>query len=176
MRIALIGLLGLGLALSAPLQAKAQDTGDTIAGGVSATSDMAGCVYQAEMQGSPPSGCVGLIAEPCLEGAVSTSDMVVCMAKETDFWDERLNLKYNELRDVYAQQDSDEPEGAIQLASVLKSTQVKWIHWRDAKCMGFERNRYRGGSLGRVTGSDCLMEMTAERVFELEELLAEARM
>ena len=176
MRIALIGLLGLGLAFGTPLRSQAQETGDTIAGGISATSDMAGCLYQAEMQGKSREGCVGVIATPCLQDAVSTNDMVSCTARETDFWDARLNVKYNELRGAYMQQDRDEPDGYIQMAPLLKSTQLQWIQWRDAKCKGFEFNRFRGGTLGRVTGADCLMEMTAERVFELEDLLAEAAM
>lgn len=172
MRHFLIGLLGFGLALGA----QGQETGETIAGGLAADSDMAGCLYQAEMQGKDREGCIGIIAVPCLEDAVSTFDQVSCVGQETEFWDTRLNLKYNELRGAYMQQDRDDPDSYIQMAPLLKSTQLQWIKWRDAKCKGFERNRFRGGTLGRVTGADCLMTMTATRVFELEDLLAEARM
>jgi uncharacterized protein YecT (DUF1311 family) len=172
MRIALIGLIGLGFAFGA----QAQDASNDQAVGVDSTSDMAGCLYQAEMQGNPRDGCVGITARPCLNEAVSTRDMINCVGVETDYWDARLNETYTELRNVYVTEDDDEPDGYIQLAPLLKTTQLAWIEWRDAKCKGFETYRYRGGTLGRVTAADCLMTMTAERVFELEDLLAEARM
>ena len=80
------------------------------------------------------------------------------------------------MRAVYIENDGNEVDSYVQLAPILKTTQLAWIEWRDAKCKGFETYRYRGGTLGRVTAADCLMTMTAERVFELEDLLAEARM
>ena len=172
MRIALIGLLGMGLAFGA----QAQETSGQEAGSDKTTSDMAGCLYQGDMLGHSRDGCVGLMAKPCLDDAVSTRDMINCVGVETEFWDTRLNETYKALRAVYIENDGYEPDSYVQLAPLLKTTQLAWIEWRDAKCKGFETYRYRGGTLGRVTAADCLMTMTAERVFELEDLLAEARM
>ncbi len=172
MRLALIGLIGFGLAFGV----QAQDVSDEAADSFEQTSDMAGCLHQAEMQGNPRDGCVGIISSPCLQDAMTTVDMIACVSEETEFWDARLNETYKILRTVYIEQDGYEPDSYLQLAPLLKTTQLAWIEWRDAKCKVFEMNRFRGGTLGRVTAADCLMTMTAERVFELEDLLAEARM
>ena len=61
------------------------------------------------------------------------------------------------------------------MAARLRETQRGWIEWRDLKCR-FAYDEFRGGTLGRITGADCIMNMTAERAFELEDLKDAAEM
>lgn len=120
------------------------------------------------------SSCAGTIIDACPGIKGSTSDMVECIELELTFWDARLNAAYKNLRAVYAEQDQDEPDG-MQLADELRDTQRAWIAWRDAKC-SFAYREFRGGTMGRITGADCMNSMTAARAIELEEHLANARM
>ncbi|MDG1825056.1 MAG: DUF1311 domain-containing protein [Henriciella sp.] len=173
MRKALIGLIGLSISVGA----HAQDADVTeYAAAQSSERVMTECLSQADLGHGKLLGCVGVIANPCLENAVSTREILDCTAQETEFWDRRLNVAYKELRAVYAEQDVEDDFSIINLAPMLQTTQRKWIEWRDTKCTYFELNRFRGGTLGRVAAADCAMSMTAERVDELEELLDEARM
>lgn len=132
------------------------------------------CLDKAGKTSANASSCVGTIIDTCpgIEG--STNDMVECIELELTFWDARLNAAYKDVRAVYAEQDQEEPDG-IQLADELRDTQRAWIAWRDAKC-SFAYREFRGGTMGRITGADCMNSMTAARAIELEEHLANARM
>lgn len=132
------------------------------------------CLDKAGKTSANVSSCVGTIIDACpgIEG--STSDMVECIELELTFWDTRLNAAYKDVRAVYAEQDQDEPDG-MKLADELRDTQRAWIAWRDAKC-SFAYREFRGGTMGRITGADCMNSMTAARAIELEEHLANARM
>jgi uncharacterized protein YecT (DUF1311 family) len=112
--------------------------------------------------------------DACPGSAGSTLEMVTCTTDETAFWDTRLNQVYRELIALYQQQDA-EFDDAYNMAARLRETQRGWIEWRDLKCR-FAYDEFRGGTLGRITGADCIMNMTAERAFELEDLKDAAEM
>ncbi|WP_018148986.1 lysozyme inhibitor LprI family protein [Henriciella marina] len=167
MSMLVAGLLAFAASGAASAQA---DNSTPSAGGV----QMQQCLDQAGNISADRAACIGTIINACpgIEG--STSDMVECIDRELTFWDARLNGAYKDLRAVYAEQDQDEPDG-MQLADDLRDTQRAWIAWRDAKC-SFAYREFRGGTIGRITGADCMNSMTAARAMELEEHIANARM
>ena len=100
--------------------------------------------------------------------------MVDCQSAEYRFWDERLNHYYNQLIDAYTAADTDEFEHSpYKLAPMLRDAQNAWIKYRDSQCNVFERYRYRGGTMGRLTAASCLSDITAQRAQELASLLEE---
>ena len=107
-----------------------------------------------------------------MSSAVTTVDMLECYVSETEYWENRVTVTFAALSEVYRLQDEDD-EPVRALLPRLENVQAQWRQWRDAKC-GFEYDKFRGGSLGRVVSVDCRLQETAERVLELEDLLEEA--
>jgi uncharacterized protein YecT (DUF1311 family) len=132
------------------------------------TATIENCLAEAEAGGRNREPCVGRMYDACPGNAGSTLEMVTCITNETAFWDARLNEVYRELIDIYRRQDSEFSDDYNMVAR-LRDTQRGWIEWRDLKCR-FAYDEFRGGTMGRITGADCMMSMTAERVFELEDL------
>jgi len=97
--------------------------------------------------------------------------MLACLAPEIEFWETRLQATLDALRALYVEHDAyDDPVRA--LAPRLDAYQAQWVTWRDAKC-GFEYDKFRGGSMGRITGADCRLYETARRSMELQDLIEE---
>ena len=134
----------------------------------SSTTVLETCLAEAEAGDRDRQSCVGKMYDACPGNAGSTLEMVTCITDETAFWDARLNQVYRELMALYQQQDSEFGDD-YNMAARLRETQRGWIEWRDLKCR-FAYDEFRGGTLGRITGADCIMNMTAERAFELEDL------
>ena len=97
--------------------------------------------------------------QKCMDGANTTADMVNCNAKETKVQDKRLNAAY---KTALAAQ-----EGARK--QQLQDVQRLWIQYRDANC-AFAGSA-TGGSIDRVNGSGCVLDMTQTRAQELEDLV-----
>ena len=95
----------------------------------------------------------------CMDTANTTADMVNCNAKETKVQDKRLNTAY---KTALAAQ-----EGARK--QQLQDVQRLWIKYRDANC-AFAGSA-TGGSIDRVNGSGCVLDMTQTRAQELEDLV-----
>jgi uncharacterized protein YecT (DUF1311 family) len=95
----------------------------------------------------------------CMDGANTTADMVSCNANETKVQDKRLNNAY---KTALAAQ-----EGARK--QQLRDVQRLWIKYRDANC-AFAGSA-TGGSIDRVNGSACVLDMTQVRAQELENLV-----
>ncbi|QYJ01749.1 DUF1311 domain-containing protein [Thalassovita mediterranea] len=142
--------------------------------GARGTTVLEDCLAEAEAGDRDRQSCVGKMYDACPGNAGSTLEMVTCITDETAFWDARLNQVYRELMALYQQQDA-EFDDAYNMAARLRETQRGWIEWRDLKCR-FAYDEFRGGTLGRITGADCIMNMTAERAFELEDLKDAAEM
>ena len=131
-----------------------------------------GCLTDAEQNDRDPGLCIGVSVRDCAENVLSTVDTIACIQPEFSVWNSRMDEAYQALSNVYAEQDAeDDPIRA--LAPRLDMLQRQWISWRDAKC-GFEYDKYRGGSMGRVTSADCHLHETALRVLELATMLEEA--
>lgn len=160
-----LSLLGIGAAL-------AQDTPSLMSELDTPKALVEDCLARADAGEVTPESCIGTYANICAFTAFSTVDMLGCMSSETEIWEARLAKRFVALLEVYTLQDMDE-DPIWALAPRLENTQAQWLAWRDAKC-GFEYDKFRGGSMGRIMGADCRLDETAKRVFELEMLLEEA--
>lgn len=158
------------LALTPAGLSRAQDSGDVVEASANEQA-MAECLDSALAEIRSSDSCIGTLTSACLSSAITTVDMIDCYGPETEFWETRMMSAYAELSEAYHRQDEeDDPIRA--LVPRLEHVQTQWAHWRDAKC-GFENDKFRGGSLGRVVSTDCRLQETAERALELEELLEE---
>lgn len=171
MRVLLSGLVVLGVALGA----QAQQTKPQPEWEMQAYVATEMCLRGEGPEADRGPDCRGIIYEGCPGNAGSTQDMVECSDAGLRFWDARLNASYRELMDIYRAEDAEDPESPYQLAPLLREAQRAWIAYRDANCGAFERYRFRGGTLGRLTSITCMSDMTADRAHELEEFLAETR-
>lgn len=130
------------------------------------------CLSDAQQSDRTREDCIGVSVAPCATDALTTVEMLSCLMPEIEVWESRLQTTLDALRDLYAEQDADD-DPARALAPRLDAYQAQWRTWRDAKC-GFEYDKFRGGSLGRITSADCRLDETARRVFELEDLIEDA--
>lgn len=130
------------------------------------------CLEQAALGDGDRTSCIGISVSPCTANALTTVEMLSCLTPEIAVWESRMNAGLKALDVTYAEQDEfEDPVRA--LGPRLLVYQEQWLAWRDAKC-GFEHDTFRGGSLGRIAGADCRLELTAKRVLELEDLAEEA--
>ncbi len=84
--------------------------------------------------------------------------MVICLEHDYERLDKRLNAIYK------VQLDALDKTGRI----LLRDAQRAWIRFRDAEC-NRARDAERGGTLASVLGSNCMVELTHERIKQLEE-------
>lgn len=110
------------------------------------------------------SGCVGIVANPCLEKPdnQSTHGMAGCAQREARIWDALLNDWYGSARDALPKS----------VRKDFRDAQRAWIKWRDAKC-AFARNMFEGGTMGIPIAADCMMTTTARRALELRSLVVQ---
>ncbi len=165
--------ISLALLASACLGAGTSVAQDELAG-ASGEPALGDCLADADAGKGAREACIGVMAEACPGMAGSTLDMVTCLSEEIEAWDARLNEAYKALIAAYEQQDADFADD-YDMVSRLREVQRGWIKWRDLKC-SFAYDEFRGGTAGRLTGADCMLDMTARRVFELQDLLATAGM
>jgi uncharacterized protein YecT (DUF1311 family) len=97
--------------------------------------------------------------DPCLDKAAGvTTEMVNCIAAETEVQDKRLNAAYKAA--LAKQTPARQKE--------LQAVQRLWIQYRDANCkFAFDPD---GGTMAHVESTGCFMSMTAGRADELEAL------
>lgn len=162
----MVGLLA--LAIAPPLAA--DDIDDLVA---RYGNDLAACYAGSDIGDLPD--CKGLLQEPCMggeEGGETTLGMVTCTMAETRVWDGYLNAEYRESRAWAEAMDADQrtyaPEFA-NLADALLDAQRAWIAFRDAQC-GLEYAFWGSGSMRRIAGASCALEMTADRAIALRGL------
>lgn len=121
---------------------------------------LAGLATPALAAGNPPKDGYTNVYHRCMEAAGGvTSAMLECIDKETQVQDARLNRAYR-----LAQQTL----GAAQ-QSPLRDAQRQWIKYRDANCALY--GRLTGGSIDRLNGASCVLEMTRERAEDLQGLV-----
>lgn len=96
----------------------------------------------------------------CMDNSAGvTSTMLDCMTRETALHDLRLNRAYQ------AALGSLEDGAAAQ----LRNAQRAWIKFRDAECA--LHSRLTGGSIDRLNGGACMLDMTRERAKQLQQLI-----
>ena len=106
--------------------------------------------------------CIGLVSKPCREtqDGATTVGMSACIDREHWIWDKLLNQNYQKLMSIL------DDKGKID----LKSAQQAWLKFRDQAC-GWPYQIYRGGTLAGPLSGECMMDMTALRALDLEEIL-----
>ena len=124
------------------------------------------------LAGADVDTCAGIWVSQCSETAFTTVEILGCYQPEIEFWETYLSKALLELEQLYLEQDQFE-DASRALAPRLSVYQKDWEAWRAAKC-GFEYDKFRGGSLGRITHIDCQLTETAKRVEELQSMLEEA--
>ncbi len=96
----------------------------------------------------------------CMDKASSTVAMGACIQAETKLQDERLNRVYKQLMaKLEGQQQKD-----------LREVQRSWIKYRDGNCAF--HGALSSGSLYRIEGAMCVMDMSKDRAAELERVLS----
>lgn len=96
----------------------------------------------------------------CMNKASSTMGMVQCTSAEIARQDARLNKAYNALMSKQSKTRKQE----------LQTAQRLWIKYRDANCKFYVDPN--GGSIAQVKAANCVMNETANRATELENLAA----
>jgi len=93
----------------------------------------------------------------CMEVSGGTTiGMIECYGEETNYQDKLLNEFYQKVKRAIT------PERQ----QALRDTQRIWIKWRDVNCSFYYDPD--GGSMARVMASRCVMQITTDRVKELE--------
>jgi uncharacterized protein YecT (DUF1311 family) len=87
-----------------------------------------------------------------------TSAMLACADAELKVQDDRLNKAYRELSGELNAKRRRE----------LQEVQRLWIRFRDANCRFYEDPE--GGTAATIAASSCVLELTATRAKELEDL------
>ena len=116
--------------------------------------------------------CIGDMATNCMdaeEGGHTTIGMSMCLSNEAEVWDGLLNREYKATMAWAKAADEDESEHFPEYANraqALRAAQRAWIGFRDAECE-LSYTLWGAGSMRHIAGSDCIMEITAERAIEL---------
>ena len=116
---------------------------------------MTACLADLSDPSSKQTDCIGTASNVCMdteEGGYSTIGMVQCTARETDWWDSRLNTSYTKLGETL---DAD-------LFTTLQQAQRTWIAYRDQSC-GFEYDFWGNGSMRSIAHASCMLDETARR-------------
>jgi uncharacterized protein YecT (DUF1311 family) len=117
------------------------------------------CLDEKAGAGEDREGCVGAVADACLEQGEdpSTFGMADCSKREYLVWDERLNDTYRKMMAELAPEQRRE----------LRDLQRAWIALSDKKC-GFYRVMQPEGSIVIPIASYCAMRETGRQAVFLE--------
>jgi uncharacterized protein YecT (DUF1311 family) len=102
--------------------------------------------------------CKRIVFTPCVqeeENRQSTHGLVMCNSREGVAWDALLEARSAELakRDAFR-------------AEALAAANAAWTKWVEAEC-SFHRAEAQGGSAEGVITTECIADLTAERVIGL---------
>jgi uncharacterized protein YecT (DUF1311 family) len=93
-------------------------------------------------------------AEQSCDG--STYEIVECQKAKLSVLDKRLNTAYQQ-----ALKDAQSPKQRDQ----LRAAQRLWVRYRDANCEYYELGE---GTIARIEGGICMLDLTRTRALELE--------
>ncbi|MBK4215841.1 DUF1311 domain-containing protein [Paracoccus caeni] len=121
--------------------------------------------------------CIGLASDQCMESDIgqTTMGMSLCLDREREVWDAKLNESYQTLMAYAVSNDVDMEElgsAAEKQVPFLQKMQRNWISYRDAACQ-FERSQWGGGTGGGPSEMHCLMVLTARQYLWLQQYLNE---
>jgi uncharacterized protein YecT (DUF1311 family) len=86
----------------------------------------------------------------------STYEIVECQKAKLAVLDKRLNVAYQQ-----ALKDAQSPKQRDQ----LRAAQRLWVQYRDANCEYYELGE---GTIARIEGGVCMLDLTQTRALELE--------
>ena len=163
---ALVGGMVVMLALSGP-PALAQEVYSVEEKAVRACFDGA----DIPVNGVP--GCVGDASAACQAepGVGTTLGIIGCHAAETEVWDGLLNQTYRDVVAAFEAHDASAGTTPYSRVEALRAAQRAWIGFRDAECT-MRYAQYQDGTIRGPVQAHCMMQMTAERTFELLALLS----
>jgi uncharacterized protein YecT (DUF1311 family) len=95
-------------------------------------------------QGDPEQECDG-----------GTPEMVECLKAKTAYWDKRMTIAYQRMRNA----------GELKQREQLLIAQRLWIQYRDANCLYYGLGE---GTIARIEAGECMRSMTETRAKELE--------
>lgn len=104
------------------------------------------------------------MAQSCDE-AETTVAMVDCLQQALTISDDGLNVSYAQAIEMLRTGGYEDPAGMI---DGLKAAQRAWIAYRDLACAS-EAAMYEGGTMEGVAKLGCLVRLTDERVFGLQQ-------
>jgi uncharacterized protein YecT (DUF1311 family) len=105
----------------------------------------------------------------CSEG--NTLERASCLDEELTVADKALNTTYKSLLKTLKRLEDENSNLKGGLIVWLKETQRIWISYRDKNCE-FYSNFYSGGSQSNIELTGCKLEMTKERLNELNKVSA----
>jgi uncharacterized protein YecT (DUF1311 family) len=148
--------MGLALTMLVP-DVAADESPETIAGRARARPTLEACLAKAATA-EAMRACKRIVFTPCYQEEdyrQSTHGLVMCNSREGDAWDALLQSRTKDLakRDAYR-------------AGALTAANKAWRSWIDAECF-FHREEAQGGSAEGVITTECLSDLTAERVIGL---------
>ena len=163
--IAIIWLLGQG-ALADIL--KLSEAGNMAPNQLHIDAGVAQCFEAADRRGSKAS-CVGVLSDRCMDAdqnwGHTTLGMMLCKMAETTAWSKIVETELALTLDDFEQADSFDRENAdIDLpyrAPSLRETQASWQNYKTARCRT-EYLTWRGGTLAKIAGANCDLNMTAD--------------
>lgn len=94
----------------------------------------------------------------CMKGASTTAAMSECSGAELKRQDDRLNQNYKAAMGSLGEEQKGK----------LRDAQRKWVAYRDANCGMYYS--MTGGTIDRLNGIGCEVDMTKQRAGELENL------
>lgn len=118
--------------------------------------------------------CAGGSASTCINAtsdAYTTVGMSMCLRRELDYWDARLNAAYTTVMQAAEGIDAEMKElgsAAPPQAPALLAMERAWIAYRDAAC-DYEVTTWGGGTGGGPASVECAMRLTAAQALALED-------
>lgn len=118
------------------------------------------------------SACIGHAASTCQEAwdvGSSNQGLAACLSFEANAWDARLNAVWGEVTTLAKRDDALDGQDGFEVdrAGALLKAQRAWIEFRDGEC-AFARVQFGGGTMGIPSAAACMLDMTADRVLQLE--------
>lgn len=98
----------------------------------------------------------------CKDGGNNQLDMNQCSSQKLEESTKKINKVYNEYRKSLT---DDEKKS-------LRDIQMAWIKYKDLRCK-FSAAGYEGGSMQGMVMTNCLADVTNQRLKELEDELKE---
>lgn len=146
--------IGVILATAVSGLALADESPETIAGRARARPMLEACIAKAATV-EAMRACKRIVFQPCYQEEdyrQSTHGLVMCNSREGDTWEAMLEARTKDLakRDAYR-------------AKALADANKAWRAWIEAECF-FHREEAQGGSAEGVITTECLSDLTADRV------------